>query len=262
MMAYAIFSVLFVIWKESYYSLIYAGIASTFCGVVATYVRLPWRPQFNFEFARIKPMISFGLILLAGTGLFALREHGMIFIVSATKHADNLGYLNRGFAFSMALALQAMGIFWRVAYPHYARVHLNGGDASRDAVVAYRGLLALGLPAAILLACYSTPIINLLLGEKWQPVGQVWGWLVIAGALMLANAPLEAALQAVRHETLQITIAAFTTFLSITIAWFLLHVYGIAGAGMAACVGHLTASILLVIVHCGKNSQLRTASCT
>ncbi len=245
MVAYAMFSVWFVSFSPNYLSLIYAGLASSCCGVIATYGGLPWRPRFNFEFARIRPMLGFGMFLLLGTGLFALREHGIVFVASAAGHAHDLGYLNRGIAFSMALVLQAIGIFWRVAYPHYAAVHREGGNAPKDAVMAFRWLLILGLPTAVAIACFSEPIISLTFGEKWQPVAAVWGWLVISGSLMLANAPLEAALQAVRREKIQISISAISTFVSLGIAWILLPQYGLAGVGIAACVSNLLATILL-----------------
>jgi O-antigen/teichoic acid export membrane protein len=247
LLAYALFAVLFVWIHPDYISLIYAGLASNLVGVVLSYQRLPWRPRFNFDCHRVLPMLSLGLMLLLGTGFFALREHGIVFIVSACGFGKDLGYLNRGIAFSMALAFQAVGLFWKVAYPHYASVHLQGGDVIRDASVANRWLLLAGLPAALLAGYFSESIIHLALGEKWLPVATLWSWLVLAGAMLVANAPLEATLQAVRREKIQMAIVGISTGLHLTLSWLLLPAHGITAVGMAACASTLLSSILLQV---------------
>lgn len=245
LLAYAFFAVLFVAVSPDYHSLIYAGLASALFAVILSYHRLPWKPCFNLDIQRVRPMLSFGLLLLLGTGFFALREHGVVFIVSACGYGEDLGYLNRGIAFSMALAFQAVGLFWKVAYPHYASVHLQGGDAVHDAIIASRWLLLAGLPAALIAGLFSHSIIVLALGAKWQPVAPLWAWLVVAGALLLANAPLDAALQAMRREKIQMLIAGVATCLHLAISWFLLPTHGITAVGMAACASTLLSSVLL-----------------
>lgn len=248
LLAYSLFAVLFVGIRPDYHSLIWAGLASILFGVALSYHRLPWKPCLNFDFQRLRPMLSLGLMLLLGTGFFALREHGIVFVVSAGGLGGDLGYLNRGIAFSMALALQAVGIFWKVAYPHYAGMHLNGGDVIRDAFVANRWLLLAGLPLALVAGSFSDSIIDLALGEKWQPVAPLWSWLVVSGALLLANAPLDVALQAIRRERLQMFVLAVSTCLHLSVSWFLLPTYGIIAVGIAACSSTLLSSILLRII--------------
>lgn len=248
MLAYAAFAVLFVGMKPDYYSLIYTGLASAFVGVIISYHRLPWRPALNFDFQRVRPMLTFGLVLLLASGFFALQENGIVFIVSARGFESDLGYLNRAIAFSMALAFQAVGVFWKVAYPHYAVVKLEGGDVVREAIVASRWLLLSCLPVALLVGSFSGTIINLVLGEKWSPVAPLWSWLLAAGALRLANAPLEACLQAIRRERIQTLIFAASTSLYLVMAWLLLPTHGITAVGMAACASTVLNTILLSVI--------------
>lgn len=245
--AYAAFAVLFVSIKADYYSLIYTGLVSTFVGVIISYHRLPWRPALNFDFQRVRPMLTFGLVLLLASGFFALQENGIVFIVSARGFESDLGYLNRAIAFSMALAFQAVGVFWKVAYPHYAAVKWEGGDVVHEAIVASRWLLLVCLPVSLLVGAFSGTIINLVLGEKWGPVAPLWPWLLAAGALRLANAPLEACLQAVRREKIQTLIFAASTVLYLVMAWILLPTHGITAVGMAACASTVLNTVLLSV---------------
>ena len=86
------------------------------------------------------------------------------------------------------------------------------------------------------------------LAESVQPHGvqrrEVWGWLLIAGAVVLSSAPFDAVLQAVRKERLQISISAVITFIHPGLSLVLLPCIGIEGVGMAALcsaiAGHLT----------------------
>lgn len=245
LMVYALSAVTFVWMRPDFYSLIYAGLASSLSGVLISYHRLPWKLTLNFDFQRLRPMLAFGLVLLIGSFFLALRQHGIVFIVSANGLGGDLGYLNRGLAFSMVLALQGVGLFWKVAYPHYATIHLQGGNVIHDAIEVNRWLLLLALPVALLLGFFSESIISFVLGEKWQPVAPLWAWLVVSGTLMLCNAPLEAALQALRLEKTQLTISAISTCIYFTLAWFLLSTHGIVAVGIGACAGNILSTIVL-----------------
>jgi O-antigen/teichoic acid export membrane protein len=248
LIAYAIFAVSFVAIRPDYNSLIFAGLASTVAGVIVSHIGLPVKLALNFDFQRLRPMLAFGLVLLLGSGLFAMREHGIVFVASASGLTGDLGFLNRGIAFSMALALQASGLFWKVAYPHYSTVHRQGGDVVREAKLASHWLLIIGLPVALLVGAFSEPIIDTVLGAQWNPVAALWQWLLPPGALFVAIAPLEAALQAMHRERIQVAVATVSTGLYLMVAWLLIPSQGIIAVGMAACVSTIFSLLVLRVV--------------
>ena len=245
LLVYALCAAWFVFLSPTFESLVLAGLVSASSGVLLTYWGLPWKPRLRFDFKRARPMIAFGMTLLVGTSLFAVREHGVVFLVSARGYGAELGYLNRATAFSMAFALQFVGIFWKVAYPHYSTVRLQGGDVARDANHASIFLIAFCLPLALLAALFSSHLIHFALGGKWANIAPLWSWFAVAGAFLLANAPMEAALQALRREKIQVAIVAVSTTLHFLISWALLPAHGISAIGIGAVISLMISSLLL-----------------
>ena len=241
--AYALCSVVLVWLKPDYWALVYAGLVGPLVSVVAMYVVAPWRPGLSFNLERAKPMFAFGVVLLAVTGLQALRENGMVFLLNSQVYEDDLGYYNRAVAFSFSLALAATSLFWRVAYPMYSQHEIAGHSSLLEASRTQRIILLVTLPVTAVVAIFSERLIGFAVEAKWTPMAPVWSWFVLAGALALANAPYEVAFQARRREKMSMVILALSTVVQLFIAWLLLPVYGVASAGMAAA-----ASILLSIV--------------
>jgi len=240
---YAISSVLFVWLKPDYWALIYAGLVGPMVSVVAMYVVAPWRPGLSFNLVRARPMFAFGIVLLAVTGLQALRENGMVFLLNSQVHESDLGYYNRAVDFCFALAMAATSIFWRVAYPMYSQHEIAGHSSLVEAAKTQRLILLITLPITAAVAIFSKPLIALALDAKWIPMAPLWSWFVLAGALALACAPYEVAFQARRREKMAMLILALSTVVQLFIAWLLLPIFGVASAGIAAAVS-ISLSIL------------------
>jgi O-antigen/teichoic acid export membrane protein len=147
--AYALLAVGLVIAHKSYWSLIYAGLGAAVISIITTYIGLPWKPSLNFDTTRAGPMFKFGVVILAGTGFAALREHGMVFIISKSAFVADLGYYNRALAFSLALAMQG--------HTKTSEASLLASSVSRASSASKRRLLPLiALKAAIALRALTT----------------------------------------------------------------------------------------------------------
>lgn len=247
--AYAALAVGFVIFHKSYWSLIYAGLGSAVISIIVTYIGLPWKPAFNFDTSRAKPMFTFGIVILAVAGFMALREHGMVFLISKGGLSSDLGYYNRAIAFSLSLALQGVSVFWRVAYPHYSRMEIEGECSLRKASTIQKWILLAGIPLAGVAVLAGRPLIPLVLGEQWIPLIPIWSGYVIAGVFALANAPFEASLQARGSERLVLWMGATTTLTQMAISWYLMTLYGIAGVSFGAIVALALTSASYHLIH-------------
>jgi O-antigen/teichoic acid export membrane protein len=257
---YALFAIILVSNRGDYWSLIWAGLGSAVITVLASYYRLPWRPNFNFSWHRARPMFAFGVVILAATGLSAFNEHGMVFLISKSKHADELGYYNRGVAFSFALALQGVSVFWRVAYPHYSKIHIAGGDTLGMARRAQNYLLIAGLPLAMLGIWIGGYAIPLVLGEKWIPIIPLWSVFVLTGVFAMAKAPFEAAFQAIGKERMVLVLLVITTLLQLSFSWLMLHKVGIVGTAYGAIVASICTTFLYRLAAARKLPGFRIAS--
>lgn len=235
---YAVATVTFVLIFQNYWALILAGILTPLFQAIISHVLVPWFPRPLFDLARAKPMAKLGVVLLALTWIAALREHGMVFVISSSVTEDELGFYNRALTFSYSLAFVATALFWRVAYPTYSRHSIDGRNPLVDASKAQAWILILTLPLAAVGILWREFWIETALGSTWLPMVEVWSWLLIAGALLLANAPFEAAFHAIRRERVGMLINGVSAALQLLTAWLLLPVFGLlaAGIGMVAAI--------------------------
>ncbi len=236
---YAIVTVTFVLIFKNYWALIIAGIFTPLFQAVISHALVPWRPRLHFDLARAKPMAKLGIVLLALTWIAALCEHGMVFLISNAVTDNELGFYNRALTFSYSLAFVASGVFWRVAYPIYSRHSIEGGNPLADASKAQAWILLVALPLAAIGIVWRDFWIGSVLGVKWQPMAEIWSLLIIAGTLLLANAPFEAAFQASRREGSGMLINGMSAAVQLISAWMLLPILGLNAAGVgivaAAC---------------------------
>ncbi|MDB4577235.1 oligosaccharide flippase family protein [bacterium] len=258
MVVYGIAAAFYITLHPSYQSLIYAGLTAAVFGVLISYCFVPAIPRLNFSRERLKPLLSFGLVLLIGTFTLAMREHGIVFVVSGLGYVDSLGFLNRAMAFSTALSIQAIGIFWKVAYPHYSALRRDGTFEVSQVMLTSNCLAGIGLVCAGVAAFFSEDLIGFFLGQRWVVIADLWSFLLIAGAIFLSNAPFDAALLAMRKEKAQCLISLGSMLVFLITTALLLSRMGITAVGVAALVSGLSSAIALRVV--AKNAMLDPTS--
>ena len=246
-LSYAVVSIVLVFAIGNYWALIAAGLLSSLVYAISTHIIRPWKPRFSIDKQRAKPMAAFGFVLLLATGVAAVRENGMVFLISGDV-GDDLGVYNRALTFSFSLATMAIGLFWRVAYPVYSQHEIAGKSSLSEASKTQAWLLAVTLPLAAVGIMLRETWVTWILGTKWLVMAPIWSWLLLAGALALANAPYEVAYQAVRQERTSLLIITFSTTAQLLLAWFLLPVMGVSAAGLATAFGVLLSVILFRLI--------------
>jgi lipopolysaccharide exporter len=228
---------------KNYWALIAAGILTPVFQALLSHILLPWRPRLMFDIARSKPMAKLGIVLLGITWIAAFREHGMVFLLSKSLSQTDLGFYNRALTFSYSLAFVACSLFWRVAYPIYARHSHEGLSPLKDASRTQIWILLLTFPFLTIAVLWKDYWIGLAFGSQWLPMAEIWSWLLVASALLLANAPFESAFQACRRERMGMLINALSATIQLLIAWLLLPILELSGAGVGMLSG-ITFSII------------------
>lgn len=232
----AIITIVLVYFLNNYWALVFAGISTPLLQAAASYILAPWRPRFRFSWVKAAPMAKLGSVLLLLTWVATMREHGMVFVLSKYLPSTDLGFYNRALAFSYSLVIVVTALFWRVAYPTYSRHRSEGRDVHADAASMQRWILIAAIPVVAAALIGRNLWIPAILGEKWIPMTALWSWLVVAGALLLVNAPFEAAFHATRMERIGLLINGFSAALQLLIAWILLPSLGLPAAGVGMVV--------------------------
>jgi O-antigen/teichoic acid export membrane protein len=237
-MVLALFSVVWVALTGDFIGVIYAGLASAFSSVVCSYLAFPIRPKLRFSLHRAAPMLNFGGKLFIAGVASAMESNAPVFLVSLLGDSQDVGYLNRAWAFSTALAVSISGLIWRVCYPHYSQISLSGGSALAHASCISLIIVITGLAGAGVVSLQSEAIVGTLLGQEWTPISQLWMLLLVSSVLSLAASPLGAALQAERHESAQVIVYCTCAVAAVILYWILYSSHGLSGLGIASIVGN------------------------
>ena len=168
-------------------------------------------------------------------------------------------------AFSWALGLSAISVYWKVAYPLFSQEELSGKSSFRRADQQQRLLLLVGLPVALLLSQYGDTLVLWVLGVRWEPIIPLWSWMVVASAIALANAPFQAAFQAARRERLGLFIYCIVTLLQLGIAAIMIPSVGLKAPGIAATISAVCSLVLFrvsarLVTRKGEEDSDHTAS--
>lgn len=177
--------------KKQFYSSLFAAIFSGILGVtiammnygpwalvfqqlsyqvvvcIVLFLLLDWKPQLLFSFKRTKTLLSYGLKLLSAKIIDVVYHNLESLIIGKMYSAEALAFCNKGKQFPMTLIDNIDGSVQSVMLPAYS--------AKQDDKQAIKQMLRktvsmctyMAFPAMITLAAMGTPLIGIVLGNKW-----------------------------------------------------------------------------------------------
>ena len=128
-----------------------------------------WRPRFVFNLNRVTVLFSFGWKLLASSLLENIYNNLSSLVIGKKYDTSTLGYYNRGAQFPQFIINAISGAIQSVMLPALA------ADQDDTAKVKYTMRTSMTMSAFIIfpmmagLAAVATPLVTLLLTEKWLP---------------------------------------------------------------------------------------------
>ena len=130
---------------------------------------IDWRPLVSFSYERLKPMFSFGWKMMATSFMFTGYSQLRSLVIGKRYSAADLGYYDRGFSFPNLIASNIDSTITRVLFPALANAQgesISLADKSRRAAKTSAFIMT---PILWGLAIIATPLVELLLGDKWLP---------------------------------------------------------------------------------------------
>ena len=128
-----------------------------------------WRPKALFSFARLKSLLAFGWKLLASSLLETVYGDLSSLIIGKRFNTTTLAYYDKGRRFPMNITTTLTGAIQAAMFPSFA-------DAQRDRerlLAMVRRCLSVSAfliaPMMAGLAATSTPLVRMVLLEKWLP---------------------------------------------------------------------------------------------
>ena len=177
------------------WSLIVGQLAGALCQSIALWVVFPWRPSFTISRRHLRPMLRFGLGIVAVGMLGQGAKNFDYLIVGAKLGSVALGFYFLAFRLPELVIMSGFRVANDVLFPFYAR--LRDGQAARTPDNLRRGYLetvrlgaVLAMPAALGMAALAVPLVVVLYGEQWRPSAAPLAYIALwAGLASLATMP-------------------------------------------------------------------------
>lgn len=128
-----------------------------------------WRPQVIISFKRLKELLGFGWKMLCSAIVSSIYEQFTGLVIGKVYSEVDLAYYNRGQNYPSLVVTNINSTINSILFPAIANVQDN---KTRVKIITRRSIqisLFLIAPMLIGLASVGTPLIRLMLTEKWLP---------------------------------------------------------------------------------------------
>lgn len=132
-------------------------------------ITVKWHPKKMFSFERLKGLLSYGWKLLLSALLDTLYNEARSLIIGRKYTSEDLAFYNRGELFPQVIAANVNTSIDSVLLPTMSREQDECEKVramTRRAIMTSTYIMA---PLMIGIACVGTPMVRLILTEKWMP---------------------------------------------------------------------------------------------
>lgn len=152
------------------WTLVVQNLTSNFTWTVILWYLTRWRPIGVFSWSSFKSLFSFGSRLLFSGLLHTIYTNMYSLVVGKFFSASTLGFFNRAYTLGQFPVQNFGNVVQKVLYPIQCRFQ-DENDKFNKIFVAYLQISSFLLfPLMIGLSILSTPVITLLLTERWLSV--------------------------------------------------------------------------------------------
>lgn len=228
---------------RSYWALVAGILASSFGGVILSFVMQSFRP--NVSLAAVREILSFSIWMLLNNTLYFLRNRSVDFIVGRIVGAQGLGTLTLSHEISEVVTAELMQPINRALLPGYAK--LAGSIASiRKSYIDVVGAIGFFMiPAGIGLALVADDLVPIALGNEWLGAIVPIKILSIHGMLIgmqSVNATVYLAMGRARLVTVLLLVSVA---IALPLLLVLTNYFGLIGA----CLGLLAAVAIMLPIN-------------
>ena len=233
------FAIALGIITKSEYALIWGMLIAAAFEVVVSFFIVKPIPKVEFDFAKVKKVISRGKwITLAGTFEY-LFGHIDDIAVGKLLGIAPLGLYQQAYRVSTLPIAEVGEIFNKVTFPTYIKV---SGDRQRlkKAFLKVTSVISLlVIPFGLILFFFAREVVLVLLGDKWLEASEVLKVLAVFGILKaISNSAYSLFLSLKKQEI--ITLITLVGILGLSIPLIpLINKFGIVGAAYATIIGTL-----------------------
>ena len=128
-----------------------------------------WRPKWIFSFVKLKRLFSFGWKILCSSLIDSIYNNIYSLIIGKFYSSADLGYYNKGKSYSYLIIENINTSINNVLFPVISSVQENLEKVKAITRRAIKTSTFIIFPAMSGIAAIATPLIKLMLTEKWLP---------------------------------------------------------------------------------------------
>ena len=151
------------------WALVAQNMLATFVGCTILWFTVDWRPKLMFSFERLKGLFSYGWKIFMASIIKTLYNDVRSLVIGKMFTPADLAYYNRGQSLPQLVDTNVTGTIDSVLFPAYSRLQDDRPamlNAVRRAVKTSCYVL---MPILALMAAVASPLVSLLLTDKWLP---------------------------------------------------------------------------------------------
>jgi O-antigen/teichoic acid export membrane protein len=199
------------------------------------------KPTFKFEKIKVNNVFNRGKWVTISSIMSYFFSNGDNITVGKILNTSALGYYQMAYNVSMLPVTEISNIFYTVAFPVFTRF-ADDSKRLRNAFLKVSGLVSvLVIPIGLILFYFTTPLVSLVLGNKWLPIVPVLKILTFGGIIRAVTGIFPAVYLAVKKQEYAMA-ASLCNFLGLAITIVpLVYKFGIMGAGYSVVFACLIA---------------------
>ena len=169
------------------WALVASSLAGAFINLLILWIRSPWRPQFCFDTSIAKKMANFGSWIVLDSLIGWFISQGDAVVVGRFLGIKDLGLYRTGRNIVDIIFGLTLNPISPILYPSFSALQGDKEALRKFLLKANRIIMSLTLPIGTGIMCVASPLVAVVLGDKWQGVDVVisimglqsaLGWLV------------------------------------------------------------------------------------
>ena len=162
-----IIGVLAALYYRNVYAIVIQQILFRLLYVVFMWLNSKWRPSFVFSFERFKLLFSFAYKLITARLISVIFDDIYSLAIGKLYTPSTLGFYNRAMSFRSVLSRNIVQIIQRVSVPMLCEVQNDKKKMQNLLLHFVKNTAFIVYPLLAGLMALSSPLVYVLLGEKW-----------------------------------------------------------------------------------------------
>ncbi len=208
------------------WTLILGGIAREFVRAVLTLKLSHWKPQFHFDFDKIKPYIKFGLNIAGAGSLNYICIRSDSFFGGKALGANIYGFYAMALQLSDIPSDKVVSLINSISFPVFSRYQKKHDEFKRFYLRLVNMIASITFPTFMGGYFVADELIRLVLGPKWEPMIVPFKLLCLAQLVSCINTSTGLANNAQGRPNWNLYSGIFCTFV-IPASFFIAAKYGL-----------------------------------